>query len=141
MKIRKGFVSNSSGSNFICDICGDKEFAWEMPDDMEYCEREDHYYCKEHKEKGEEDCPICMFLELAIGDLNKYLQKITEIPRAEVFAEIKKRNKRRRKLYDFEYIEYALKSLDKTMDQMSQELKDKFETYDNFRDFLFRREQ
>jgi hypothetical protein len=29
MKIRNGFVSNSSSSSFICDICGNSETVWD----------------------------------------------------------------------------------------------------------------
>jgi len=30
MKIRSGFVSNSSSSSFICDICGGDESGWDL---------------------------------------------------------------------------------------------------------------
>ena len=30
MKIRKGFVSNSSSSSFVCDICGDTEVGYDQ---------------------------------------------------------------------------------------------------------------
>lgn len=30
MKIRNGFVSNSSSSSFICDVCGEQSSGWDM---------------------------------------------------------------------------------------------------------------
>ena len=44
MKIRTGFVSNSSSSSYICEICGS---VMEDDDDMVTCERE-HTFCIYH---------------------------------------------------------------------------------------------
>jgi len=30
MKFRRGFVSNSSSSSFVCDVCGDTESGWDL---------------------------------------------------------------------------------------------------------------
>ena len=51
MKIRKGFVSNSSSSSFICEVCGDVQSGWDMPIEdagMYRCEN-DHTFCDSHK--------------------------------------------------------------------------------------------
>lgn len=49
-KIRSGFVSNSSSSSFICDICGREEFGFDMClDEAEMCECENgHTICLDH---------------------------------------------------------------------------------------------
>ena len=45
MKIRTGFVSNSSSSSFTCNVCGYSERAWEPPDGFKYC-LEGHGLCE-----------------------------------------------------------------------------------------------
>jgi len=48
MKIRHGFVSNSSSSSFVCEVCGHSEVSYADPEDMVYCEDKAHLFCKEH---------------------------------------------------------------------------------------------
>lgn len=50
VKFRKGFVSNSSSSSFICDICGEEESGYDISlsdADMVMCEN-GHIICKYH---------------------------------------------------------------------------------------------
>lgn len=57
MKFRKGFVSNSSSSSFVCDLCGSSESGWDMSlseAGMFECEN-GHLLCNEHKLKVKED--------------------------------------------------------------------------------------
>jgi len=151
MKFRKGFVSNSSTSSFTCEVCDRKEVFWDGCDvrdyGLMYCDNE-HLICEEHalgdKKPGDsyshlssECCPICQFEVISVHDLNSYLKKITGIKEDEVFQKIKQTNKRRRKLYRFEYIEYALNSLGKTEDDLVKEIKDKFGSLDEFNKFLW----
>ena len=50
MKRRTGFVSNSSSSSFICDICGEEASGWDL--DMEDAEMRQcangHTFCTSH---------------------------------------------------------------------------------------------
>lgn len=48
MKIRTGFVSNSSSSSFICDFCGNEECGYDLSlSEAEMCECEHgHTFCE-----------------------------------------------------------------------------------------------
>lgn len=53
MKIRKGFVSNSSSSSFVCNACGETASGWDMDlseAGMRECEN-GHTYCISHETK------------------------------------------------------------------------------------------
>ncbi len=53
MKIRSGFVSNSSTSSFICDVCGADESGYDLPlseTGMVQCEH-GHTVCIDHTDK------------------------------------------------------------------------------------------
>jgi len=92
MKVRKGFVSNSSSSSFICDLCGNVESGYDMAiSDFEMieCENELHVFCKHHFNnldeitiKGDYDrvikseyCPICNMSNFTYNEIIKYLKK------------------------------------------------------------------
>jgi hypothetical protein len=50
MKIRNGFVSNSSSSSFVCDVCGETESGMDASAhdfDMETCSN-GHTFCNDH---------------------------------------------------------------------------------------------
>jgi hypothetical protein len=113
------------------------------------CEHE-HLFCNEHlinTENGieevdgenfvlEKHCPICQFQEYSQSELARFLLKEYGIPRDIVFAEIKAVNKRRKKLYDYEYIEYVFKQNNLTDDIVLSSLKERFETYSNFYEYI-----
>ena len=84
----------------------------------------------------EDMCPICQFIEYSDYDLCKYLEKTTGIEREEAFAEVKKYNKRRKKLYDSEYITYVCQKCNLNPVEIVCQWKDKFGTYENFKKFL-----
>lgn len=53
MKIRRGFVSNSSSSSFVCDVCGEEYSGWDMgltEAEMHGCVN-GHTVCDEHIEE------------------------------------------------------------------------------------------
>lgn len=190
MKFRKDFVTNSSSSSYVCEICGRSESGWDLcldeagmlecvnghvfcEDEMllipreqliknilEY-EIENAEYCDElHTAEGleemtdndivcvyfnlddvrynvpEECCPICQFVEYSEYDLSAYLLKEYGISRDEVFAEVKKLNRRRRKLYENEYITYVCKKFDLNPAEIVASWKEKFNTYSAFQRWL-----
>lgn len=201
MKIRKGFVSNSSSSSFVCDVCGLTQSGWDMSlDEAEMYECENgHIFCEGHileptqeqiqdylkyviKEEEIEDyeieewleekcyssledvkslydiedlsrgygsgegsrysipefmCPLCNFEELSQADAREYLFKITGCQPSIVFEEIKKINKRRKKLRDSEYVSYILNKMGKTETELLGEIEERFNgSYKEFKKFI-----
>lgn len=194
MKFRKDFVTNSSSSSYVCEICGRSESGWDMC--LSDCEMMEcvngHVFCcdealeqpsktemikmilengwnrgwdsdirdyRNYTEKEisamDEDiifeewfteggcyevpecmCPICQFIEYSEYDLSAYLLKEYGISRDEVFAEVKKVNKRRRKLYENEYITYVCQKFNLNPTEIVASWKEKFGTYKNFEDSL-----
>lgn len=166
MKLRNSFVANSSSSSFICEICGETHTAWDASAsdfDMVYCVH-GHLMCDEHRLNGEggkcdndcencsgehcgeteipeSSCPICTFQTYSQSVMAFYLLKTTGIERNVVFEEIKKINKRRKKLYDEEYNTYVLKQAGLTDEQILGEWKAQFPSYDKFTDWLWGRNE
>ena len=155
MKVRNGFVSNSSTSSFVCDICGEKYEGWDAsPSDPDFecsvCENE-HIMCNSHLEgveieslmaKDEERhipskyCPICNFQTYAEGEMVTYLEKTRKVSKDEVFVKVKAINKRRKKLYNAEYITDVCQKFSLTDELLLKEIKDKFGNYDAYAKFL-----
>ena len=198
MKFRKDFVTNSSSSSYVCEICGRTESGWdmglrdcemmecinghvfscdealEMPSKEEMIKaileneyniksRYDYFARKYHETVYSEEqllemddvelfydfynpegyyevpecmCPICQFIEYSEYDLSAYLLKEYGIPRDEAFAEVKKFNKRRRKLYENEYITYVCKKFDLNPTEIVAGWKERFNTYSGFKQWL-----
>ena len=194
MKFRKDFVTNSSSSSYVCEICGRSESGWDLglsECEMYECVNGHIFCCDEALEKPnkkemikmimenawnirwsytthsdvetsedellemDEDtlfddfisdggyyevpecmCPICQFIEYSEYDLSAYLLKEYGVSREEVFAEVKQLNKRRKKLYENEYITYVCKKFDLNPTEIVAGWKEKFGTYSEFRKYL-----
>lgn len=110
MKIRTGFVSNSSSTSFVCAICNEVD-----ENESDYfcneCEKEFHSAClsdeildkmtdDDDDKEFEEVCPICNMIVLDNEDLLRYILRL---------------NSRKNYL---------------------KEIKEKFKTYKEFRKFL-----
>ena len=105
MKLRKGFVSNSSSSSFTCDVCGNTESGWDLcMSEAEMCECVNgHIFCESHLdsitlsddehedryEMPESSCPICMFKNLTDSSAKRYLLKKLNLTEEQILDEIR----------------------------------------------------
>lgn len=202
MKFRKGFVTNSSSTSYICDISGEKsdvvwdsvsaqecgyavcslehifleEFTIEVSDEeiLEWLkpfrenmrnwyeaedyedvveeftrigtvseeEREDFINWCRRNIGGFEDsllpieCPICQMQEFSTYDLQRYLEKKTNVTDEEVLEYVKSKNKRRRRTYTIDHVDYALMKLKMSMKEVKDEIREKFKNYKEFNEYL-----
>ncbi len=70
MKIRQGFVSNSSSSSFACDVCGETVEGWDAclsEAEMSECIN-GHIFCNDHMKKKKEDPTIEELREFCLGN-------------------------------------------------------------------------
>ena len=195
MKFRKDFVTNSSSSSYVCEICGRSESGYDIS--LRDCEMYEcvngHVFCcdealekptkkemlkmimenewnkerwgdaiRGYRDLSEEElivmdedtlfddfcsdgynydvpecmCPICNFIEYSEYDLSDYLLKEYGVSRDEVFAEVKQFNKRRKKLYENEYITYVCKKFNLNPTEIVAGWKEKFATYKAFKEYL-----
>lgn len=99
MKIRTGFVSNSSTSSFVCQICGNADAGMDAsPSDFGMAECENgHTFCTSHSshqglqdyENSPEKCPICSLEVILDEDLLDYVIKKSSIDKDNLLHEIK----------------------------------------------------
>ena len=107
MKIRNGFVSNSSSSSFTCSVCGETETGYDASlKDLEmFCCKNGHIiheFCLDqriHQLIKEDDtnnfeieyCPICQFETLDDNDALKYLCHVLGHSYKDILEDIKKK--------------------------------------------------
>jgi len=95
MKIRKGFVSNSSSSSFICEVCSNTQGGWDMvlnEAGMVECVN-GHVFCESHMMAKDEK--FAAALKEKMRSEFPEVMKITDIDELMKFAE--------ENLYDYRY--------------------------------------
>lgn len=195
MKYRKDFVTNSSSSSYVCEICGREECGMNLSlsdCDMMECVN-GHVFCKDEalkipdkkelitmilenewnkdawdseiknsRDYSEDElnsmdaddlfknfcseggyyavpecvCPICQFHEYSEEDMAAFLLKEYKVPKEEIFAEVKKLNRRRRKLYNSEYITAVCQRNNINPIKISATWKDRFGSYAAFHRYI-----
>lgn len=154
MKIRNGFVSNSSSSSFICDITGEEVQGWDLclEDAGMYQCVNDHYFMEEFlvgdlpEESDEyeggrweipaENCPICSFKYIEEDKLVMYIETAYNIKSSEVFDYMKSTNRRLRKLRNRYWFEYLEKEQGVSKLQLETRVKSKYSGYEEFENSL-----
>jgi hypothetical protein len=163
MKIRQGFVSNSSSSSFTCIICGEEysgmDAGLEDAEMFECCNG--HVFCESHI--SEED-RFTAFKEYLLNDEyfpKKFKNKIKNMTAEELEdflenEEVDEDDEFDRTDEEMRYgfpekfcpicnflnldpkttVEYLLKKYDITKEEIKQELKSKFNNYSDFTNFI-----
>ena len=83
MKIRLGFVSNSSSSSFTCNICGHTESGWDLPlSEAGFIECSNyHIFCEEHVKYDNTEIHISYLKENS--DNEEEIKKIEKLEESE----------------------------------------------------------
>jgi len=126
---------------FMVDGC-EHQFDREI---MKFCSKcgAEAKYEECHDEDGYSlpvsQCPVCQFEIYSEDEMSLYLEKTREVSRDEVFAKIKEMNKRRRKLYDAEYITYVCEKFDLNDNILLKEVKERFSNFGEYYAFIMNR--
>lgn len=106
MKVRNGFVSNSSSSSFVCEICHNADTIYDGGlSEINMCEcQKGHIICLDHllDKNAELDddhlmpqdaCPICQMVDMPDHIFISYLEKRTGITREAMLKDAKSKFK------------------------------------------------
>ena len=124
MKIRKGFVSNSSSSSFVCDVCAEAESGWDIgleDADMFQCEN-GHTFCRDHTVGGREAVEV---KREADENFDYYEVPAEYCPCCHFYA-----------VSDVDIITYFMKEKGMIRDDVAKMFKEKFPTYEDFKKYV-----
>jgi hypothetical protein len=119
------------------DISKKYEYGQKVAESLEKSKSED-LICELIKEDEllQAFCPVCQLEVVSEGDMKRYLIKVSDISTDKVFQHIKSANKRRKKLYDHEYIAYVCGELGVNTVKLTSEIQSKFSSYKEFIGFI-----
>ena len=137
MKKRLGFVSNSSSSSFLCDVCEQEGCGYDASPsdfDMAVCEKY-HTFCYDHAIEPEKPCTVTNY----DGSVSTYENMFEaeefegEVPSQYcpicAFEKLSVRDYRK-----------YLEKTDRGMEAIFKEIRDRFATYEDFHRFLKEKE-
>lgn len=124
MKLRSGFVSNSSSSSYICEVCEDTFESWDegfSTFGLVMCKDYDHLFCDTHRINPNEDGKYTMYTyeddDDRIDSKHCPICQMKEVSTHMVLV-------------------YALKKLKTTMPDLKNEMKELFANYDELDNFI-----
>lgn len=123
MKYRKDFVTNSSSSSYICEICGADAHGMDLSiRDAEMCECVNgHIFCNDHSlERPSKEEMLKDILARGLDD----------------YSEEELREMSEDTLYNSEYITYVCQKHNLIPAEIVNGWKEKFGTYENFSNFI-----
>lgn len=157
MKVRNGFVSNSSSSSFMCDVCGTTESGWDagLSDfDMVECGTCGSTMCAGHMEGLSDDDKRTMllsneyFIEQLEGGADK-VQSATGDDLSGLVEEFRAESDWRYGIHELEcpvctlkaistrsVLGYLMKLYDVTRESLEDEIRSRFTTLGGLRGFI-----
>lgn len=171
MKYRVGFVTNSSSSSYVCEVCGHDESGWDMclsDAEMVQCVN-GHTFCEDHMENLDSKEMVLRLLE---GNIKKYKKLVDENPDRDYYKnylndyqnsydtysqedadedwdELKEKYEWRYELSEdlcpicsfgtltnYQVAKYLEKKYGVNLDDLRNELKENFSSYNDFKKFI-----
>jgi hypothetical protein len=125
MKLRSGFISNSSSSSYICEVCGDTFEAYDegiAHFDLVMCMDHEHLFCEEHAINANLDSEGHEAFTMYEGDGDDRIDS-KHCPICQL-----------KTITEGMVLDYALYKLDTTREKMRSDINMWFETYDELYD-------
>jgi len=154
MKIRQGFISNSSSSSFTCGVCGAEESGMNMClEDAEMCECADggHIICESHAltgykdadawfktDKGKEE--VAVYMKENNCDEDEAIEALWDEEGGCRFSSKFCPICQFEEVVDSDVVAYMMKKNNTSYKELKDQLKKEFKNYDELCDFITEKE-
>ena len=157
MKYRKDFVTNSSSSSFICDVCGDDESGFDMSyeDADMYCCVNGHTFCTEHAVQLTKEQKIKLILDNGWNERYNWREDKTTITSQEELEQMSSEQLDKfvidsycevpaeicpicsmKTFLEGDIYKYLLKKFNMDKSCLEAEIRTKFDSYDAFEEYI-----